>query len=1537
MNLPGASRIQVHSWTSGCLISILLLLLGTVLSGSTVLAEAYADKVVINEVLSSNSRSNYDNDFGAFSDWVELFNPTGNDINLKGWYLSDDPDEPDKWEIPANTMIPADGFLLFWADNRDLRPGQKTWVEFTQAEEITVSEYHMNFRINSDLEEILLYNAEKELVDRIVVRDQERDYSYGRNLAGSWRYLGEPTPLNENSSYSREEFVKAGIPVFSIQGGLYAGSLTIELTTPGPGAVVRYSTDGSEPNSGSLEYKEPISILFSQVIKARVFETDKLPGEVATESFIINNATSLPVLSISTGHHNLWGFDFGLYQRNLKNREVFSHLEYFNESGSKAFQINAGLQLFGSQIFLFDQKPFSIYFRNRYGQDSLNYNLFRNKDLHTFHSLVLRNGGNDNNLTMIRDGFGAALIEGEMDMDSQSYQPVVVYMNGEYWGIFNFREKLNEEYLAGNHGINPAYVDILEDSLRLNNGDANDYRGLLDFVTNNDLSLEKNYEYVAGKIDVSQFTNYMSYKIYGGYRQWQVNNKYWKERTRDSKWRWMAFDLEHCFAGPGGDNYDQNTFIRALEPGEDSNDWHTLLFRKLMGNKLFREAFIQRTALYLNTVFEESRVISVIDSLQSQIKDEMDLHIQRWEAPVSKAIWSQNMDRLRDYARQRNQYMFAHMKNYFSLADTSKLTIVCNEGGKIIVCGSKVLEPGINHYTFFNDVPVSLAALPKPGYLFTGWNGTDPDSHIELHFSNDTVIEALFEPSPLHLIPDTIRGTLILDDTLKAYLSTGNVHIPAGDSLIIGEGVKIWMMPRASLINNGYFRISGNEARPVTIDVNPNIVDDYPGPDKKKWGAIITVSTDSAIIRHLILKNASSGEGMGNFKGAISAINSNLALSFVQISDVQNPIWCESSIVRINSCVLSSNGTGDLINLKNCQNPIITHNNLKGNFYEDCDGIDLDSVWGALVEHNKIFSFFGSNSDGIDLGEQCKEIVIRHNTLLGCSDKGISVGQGSQVEVRQNLVVDCGQGIGIKDSGSYAWINQNTLYGNRIGIACFEKNLGRGGGEGQVENTIIASSGEQAILVDSLSTLTVSYSVSDTDSLWGYNNLKVNPRFAVASNLDFYLLEDSPCVDRGTPNQQDPDGTRADIGAFIVNRIWPENALLINEINYNPHAALYAGDWIELFNASDEAVNLSGWILKGEKEEDEFVFPDHLVLDAGAFLVVAENRDLMESLHSSVSGLTGNLPFGLSSEGESLRLYTDNYSLVHTLRYSPEALWPDGPNGKGATLELYDKETDNSQPANWHASHILGGTPGQMNSRRFPVTGLYINEFMAKNETAVSDGFGEFDDWVEIYNGNDSAVDLGGIYFMLGNHDPKLSMIPLYRKDSTSIGAGSYKLFWADKDPEQGILHTDFNIPSSGGSIGLAQVIDKDIYPINQIAFGLQNADLAFGRYPDGADLTVELLLSPGSSNRLVNSVESPVKRGDLRVYPNPASTHLFIVYQPIHAATGKLMDSSGRSVMQFELAPGGSSQLDVSNISPGIYILKLEGATPGSAKIVIH
>ncbi|MFO7670938.1 MAG: lamin tail domain-containing protein, partial [Bacteroidales bacterium] len=625
-----------------------------------------------------------------------------------------------------------------------------------------------------------------------------------------------------------------------------------------------------------------------------------------------------------------------------------------------------------------------------------------------------------------------------------------------------------------------------------------------------------------------------------------------------------------------------------------------------------------------------------------------------------------------------------------------------------------------------------------------------------------------------------------------------------------------------------------------------------------------------------------------------------------------------------------------LINLVNCHSPVIADNVLLGNYYEDTDAIDLDSVFGAVVTNNRIGSFFGSNSDGIDLGGHCREVILRSNTIWSCSDKAVSVGQGSEVLAEQNLIVDCGQGFGIKDAGSYAYIRQNTLYGNHTGIACFEKNEGMGGGGARVENTIIAGSAGSAVYKDSLSALTISYSLSDTDTLPGYNNLNEDPLFAGASGLDFFLAPGSPCINNGTPGQLDPDGSRSDIGAYFPLHPAALSGLRINEINFAPHSRFNAGDWIEFYNAGEENLVLSGWTLRGENADDEFIFPDQLNLESGAYLLAVANEDAIHALHGSLPLIPGSLPFGLSSAGERLRLYDCNKRLVHTLRYGAESPWPDGPRGKGATLELHREESNNNHAEHWHASHLLGGTPGQKNSLAVPVSGLYINELMAKNDAAFADGAGEFDDWLEIYNKNDFPVDLGGLYLLPANQDEEPWMIPLYDADSTTLGPESFMLFWADRDPEQGILHTGFNLPASGGRVGIGQVIGKELLLIGELSYGSQSADKAFGRYPDGGELLSDLHLTPGGSNRLLTSLDPIDLNPGFQVYPNPAHTILNIRHEPLQDSRALLLNANGQVVRQFRLETSGFTRVDLSGLEPGIYLLQLRGKPSNAARIVI-
>jgi len=236
------------------------------------------------------------------------------------------------------------------------------------------------------------------------------------------------------------------------------------------------------------------------------------------------------------------------------------------------------------------------------------------------------------------------------------------------------------------------------------------------------------------------------------------------------------------------------------------------------------------------------------------------------------------------------------------------------------------------------------------------------------------------------------------------------------------------------------------------------------------------------------------------------------------------------------------------------------------------------------------------------------------------------------------------------------------------------------------------------------------------------------------------------------------------------------------------------------------------------------------------------------------------------------------------------------------------------------------------------ISGLFINEFMAKNDSAFGDEKNEYDDWIEIYNSNNYSVDLGGLYITKGKDDIIPFMIPLYDNNSTTIEPNGFKLLWADKDTEQGILHLDFNISASGGNIGLGQIINNLIVFIDSLEYGEQEADKAFGRYPDGNTDFADLFLTPGFSNILAVIDNPYIENKDYIIYPNPATDLIFIESNSlIRSQIGEIRNLCGQTVLSFEINSGFVKQINISGFAPGIYFIFIKGGNFYSDKIMVY
>jgi len=529
-------------------------------------------------------------------------------------------------------------------------------------------------------------------------------------------------------------------------------------------------------------------------------------------------------------------------------------------------------------------------------------------------------------------------------------------------------------------------------------------------------------------------------------------------------------------------------------------------------------------------------------------------------------------------------------------------------------------------------------AQSLPGYQFMGWAEVSDSSQIEYTCNTDSLFTAVFQLSDEIILPDVITENTLLTNE-QPYATIQDLTIPSGVVLTIDEGVEIRMCEQGNILVEGQFIINGSKGNPVQIIPHSSVGDN-------RWGAICFNSAiDTSTISHLRLNGASTGPDPVIQQGAISSIYSNIILNHVEIADVKYPVYAEGGSIIINSSSITCDFTCDYVNVKG-GNVLIENSIFYGSQAQDTDAIDLDNIIDGIIRNNRIYDFTGSNSDGIDIGESSEGILIATNLIYHAKDKGISIGQGSDVTLDRNLIIGCNNGIAVKDN-SEALVLNNTFVNNDTTISCYEKNEGAGGGSAEIVNTILSNNLSLSIYADELSIISVIYTLSDSELLEGEGNLFINPLFIDQSIYNFELDSNSPCVDAGNPEfDPDEDGSSADIGAYYTYD--PEdypfqipgylisqlriNELLASNNTTNMDETNEFDDWVELYNPSDQALNLSGLYLSDDLENlTQWQFTDTaIVISAGGHILIWCDDDQEQgSLHTN---------FKLSSNGETLVL-----------------------------------------------------------------------------------------------------------------------------------------------------------------------------------------------------------------------------------------------------------------------------------------------------------
>lgn len=782
----------------------------------------------INELMAANAGFEIETDFYNFSDWLEIFNTGSESLYLRDYYLSDNAADPLKWRLPGFTL-PGKAYYVVYCDKEDYGN-------------------HTNFGLRMEGESLYLSDASGKLIDQLDFEQQYPNISYGRDPSEPDKllYCTTPTPGSPNSPTSASE--QGDRVDFSVLGYRLDDPAELSLT----GTNVRYTTDGSDPIQSSTLYSEPLSVHRTLVVKAKTFEDGYLPGETSARTYFYKqHEFTLPLVSLSFNHEYFYDDMIGIHVRGTNGTagncggianynqdwERPAYFEYFDQEGARRLSQPVGVKIAGGCTRGRDQKSLSIYARGKYGDNDFDFPVFIEKDdINEFSSLLLRNSGNDQDQTLLRDAFLQALVKPSMDIDYQSYQPTIVYFNGQYRGIMNLREKTDEDYFQSNYFISSGEIDFLENDRKIIRGSADDYTEIVNFLTQNSLVDDDKYSQVVSKIDLQEYINWLTINLYIGNRDWPGNNiKFWKKQE-NGKWRWLLFDLDYGFGfrmDAQGYMHESFEFATATDGSEHPNPpWSTLLLRKLLENESFRKQFLSTYLTHVYSSFEPAWCNEVLDSLSTIIDSEIYYNQIKYER--TKSQWEAYLDELKLYAVNRHGFMPDYVKDYFNLSsDEVVLTVFIPDTRKGKV---KVNEALIQRYPLelktYKELPMLLEAIPGKGYRFDHWmDRSTGDLYSEsrqirsdstLTLSLEPVFEVLTEGGDIH-INEVAAFTTSFHDEFGEKSGFIELFNPSGEEAILhswflsdkSDNLTLFAIPDSTLIPPGGFLIiyADGEAR----------------------------------------------------------------------------------------------------------------------------------------------------------------------------------------------------------------------------------------------------------------------------------------------------------------------------------------------------------------------------------------------------------------------------------------------------------------------------------------------------------------------------------------------------------------------------------------------------------------------------------------------------------------------------------------------------------------------------------------------------
>jgi len=777
-----------------------------------IFSEAKA-QIVINEYSCSNLNGPTDA-FGQRTDWIELYNTSATPINLAGYYMSDDKFTPQKWQVPTAISIPANGRIMVFCNERGVVQG---------------GQIHTSFKLTQMKGEyFVLANASGVIVDSVKFIPTQANHSRGRKTDGAaaWGLFDTPNP---NAANVNAKDGYAAKPQMSVSPGFYTSAQNVNITTSDPTLQIRYTTDGSVPTATSTLYSTPIVVSNTTVIRAVAFSSNPLivPSFTETNTYFINVvvAPTMNIISVSGNYNGLftsWGASQG----------TNTSFEFFDNNKQFKFEFEGVSKRHGHDSWAYPQKGFRVYVKDEFGYDyAMKYKFFNNSFRDTFQQIILKAAASDNYngnggpSCHLRDAFVHTLsLKYNLDVDQRRYSPTVVFVNGQYWGVYEIREKVNGDYTKYYYGQPESKIDLLSywGGLQVRAGSDTGWNNLYNYIMNNNMAVSANYDHVTNFLDVKSLITYFILNTWLVNTDWlNWNTMWWRGRKGNGvKWRYALWDEDNVlglgqnYTGMGTVTYENNPCQPFSLFQNNSSIKHTDMLARLMNNPTFDQLYRSTFIDLLNGPLDCAHMIPHFDSMIHIIDPEMQRHINRWGGTY--ATWQNHLSLMRTQILGRCFVISQKLDSCMNLNPQRLSFNVSPANTGIIAMNGNTVSPYVWSKIVAADTTINLAATPTaPYYLFDHWekyetmNTFNPDSltsSVGYTFKKKDSVVAFFK----YFNPDSIKVTFNVLPVGKGNIALNGVTMASYPNTITLDRRVTYQLDATSVANYRFFNWKKN-------------------------------------------------------------------------------------------------------------------------------------------------------------------------------------------------------------------------------------------------------------------------------------------------------------------------------------------------------------------------------------------------------------------------------------------------------------------------------------------------------------------------------------------------------------------------------------------------------------------------------------------------------------------------------------------------------------------------------------------------------